>query len=277
MTQLRDSVRRLFLGSAVAASVLLAASTVAAAPPKSECPRALKDAEEHEQSGHLREARESLLTCARAACGRAVDQECTTRFRRLDSTDIPSIVPRVTDKDGTALFDVDVRMDGELLTSHLDGQPVAVDPGQHEFAFSTAQGLYAERRVLIAQGEHARPLTISLRPDRSDHRGAAAKQAALPPSPRTDIPSIAPVVTDASGARMVDVEVKMDGKLLVSRLDAQEIAVDPGLHEFSFRAGNSVVTRKIMIAQGERSHRLSISLGARGEGSPAALASRARR
>jgi hypothetical protein len=340
----------ILLGGAVAATVLLAATTGRGLPAKNGCTDGLKDAEEREQSGRLLEARQLLLTCARTACGRGLSQECRARFVRLDSFDIPSIVPHVADSMGASLADVDVRMDGELLTTHLDGQPLAVDPGLHEFSFATNRGLYGAQKILVAEGEHGRSLTISLHPGRDNHRGAAASQAALsvapaalgtpnapapgPQGPKsaspkgaceaasaaaeedersgrlrearkwllgcakatcgralsesctarftrldaTDIPSIVPMVTGGKGGRggrLVEVEVKMDGELLATHLDAQEIAVDPGLHEFSFRAGNSLVTESVMIAQGERNRRLSVSLGARREVAPGALASRA--
>jgi hypothetical protein len=89
-----------------------------------------------------------------------------------------------------------------------------------------------------------------------------------------DIPSVVPVVTDESGATHVDVEVTVDGELLASKLEGRALQVDPGLHEFQFKADAGVVTQKIMIMQGQRNRPVSVTLQAPGghEGSKAVAA-----
>jgi hypothetical protein len=76
-----------------------------------------------------------LLTCAKATCGGLLKQQCTNLYMQLES-DIPSVVPLVTDDAGAPRVDVQVTMDGEVLTSRLDGRSLRVDPGLHEFSFS---------------------------------------------------------------------------------------------------------------------------------------------
>ena len=61
------------------------------------------------------------------------------------------IVPIVTDNTGAALIDVKVKVDGEALTTRLDGRPLAVDPGEHEFAFSARVGPWPGRDVSTTQ------------------------------------------------------------------------------------------------------------------------------
>jgi hypothetical protein len=69
----------------------------------------------------------------------------------------------------------------------------------------------------------------------------------------SDIPSVVLLVTDGSGAPLVDVQVRMDGEQLVSRLDGHSLPVDPGIHEFTYAtAGTVFATQKVMILQGQR-------------------------
>lgn len=123
------------------------------------CSSAYQKALDEQRSGHLREAKELLGVCAKAACGDFLAHECTKLYTLTDS-DIPSVVPVVTDGSGRPLSLVEVRMDGDLLTSKLDGEPLAVNPGNHEFSFSTNQGTFAKRTVLIMQGQHNRKIAV---------------------------------------------------------------------------------------------------------------------
>jgi hypothetical protein len=84
-----------------------------------------------------------------------------------------------------------------------------------------------------------------------------------------DIPSIVPVVTDATGAPLVEVRVTLDGKPILSRVEGRSVAVDPGAHELAFEAdGDLTATVKIVAAQGQRNHPVPVTLGAPG-GAPA--------
>src|SRR6478609_936703 len=55
--------------------------------PKDErsCAAAYQSAQEREQAGHLREAKELLQTCAKSTCGSFLRHACTTRFAQVDS------------------------------------------------------------------------------------------------------------------------------------------------------------------------------------------------
>ena len=124
------------------------------------CMALYDNADRDAQSGHLREARGLLIGCARAACGHALLTACSTKFTQLDTVDVPSIRPAVTDLSGAARSDVQVRMDGELLAAHLDGQALPVDPGMHEFSFETQGGQSSTQKILIVQGEQGRALPV---------------------------------------------------------------------------------------------------------------------
>lgn len=68
-----------------------------------------------------------------------------------------------------------------------------------------------------------------------------------------DTPSVVLIVTDASGSPRADIQVRMDGEVFSQQLDGRALAVDPGMHEFTFSADGVVfATQKIMIVQGQR-------------------------
>jgi hypothetical protein len=92
-----------------------------------------------------------------------------------------------------------------------------------------------------------------------------------------EMPSVVPLASDAAGLPLLDVQVTMDGQALASRLDGRAIAIDPGLHEFVFRLpGGTVVTEKIVIAQGQRNRPLAVGPEGARPGDREGSASRAR-
>ena len=157
-----------------------------AAPPRRtdtpDCSTTFRTAREREHSGHLREAAALLADCARASCGSAVQRECASDYTRLDSEDIPSIVPTFTDAAGAAREDVRLSMDGEVLATRLDGRPIPVDPGLHEFSFETEPGVVARLRLLVVEGQRNRAVAVTLRPPRetASIEAPAAPAVALP-------------------------------------------------------------------------------------------------
>ena len=207
-----DSIRfpRLIviLGAASAGPLLFAAPARAAATAtkqKPACAVALERARESEQGGHLRRARDQLAGCAKVACGAALLQECTSRYTRLDLDDIPSIVPVVTDESGARRVDVQVEMDGEVLASRLDAQPIQVDPGVHEFSFATTSGARgtATLKTLIVEGQRGRLLSVALHGG-AGHAGNAApgraEDGAPAPAEPGEAPAKPPPARDGAGA-----------------------------------------------------------------------------
>jgi hypothetical protein len=169
---LQYRIHRSFPVAACGAVVLLCATSgsganptkpaaPAAAPATSnECVEAHTKAVERQQSGHLKEARPLFEACAKPTCDKYLQQECTTQVTQLDA-DIPSVVPVVTDGDDAPRVDCVVKIDGEVLTSKLGGQALSVDPGLHEFTFSTDKGVISTQKVMIVQGQRNRPLACS--------------------------------------------------------------------------------------------------------------------
>ena len=127
------------------------------------CLNAYKSAQELGRNGHFRQARELIDTCVREACGYVLFRKCASLSSQMTS-DTPSVVPVVTDEAGKPRIDVRVTMDGEVLTSRLDGRAVPIDPGLHEFSFSVENRATVTRKIMIGQGERNRAISISLGP-----------------------------------------------------------------------------------------------------------------
>ena len=144
-----------------AAAMLLCTTSASAAnrPEVNACRAAHTKAEERAQSGHLREARELFESCAKPACGGYLNQECTSQVTELDA-DIPTVIPVVTDGQNAPQVDIEVKMDGAVLTSKLGGQALPVDPGVHEFTFSAGEKVVATQKLMIVQGQRNRPVSI---------------------------------------------------------------------------------------------------------------------
>jgi hypothetical protein len=168
------------------------------------CVDKYKSGLDNEQAGHLKQARELFIGCAKASCGSPLRDECTTRFTQL-STDIPSIVPVVTDDAGNPQTDVEVRVDGERLTSSLDGHSFLLDPGVREFSFSREGRVFATQRLMIVQGQRNRLISASTQPaaEATTRRPAKVKKPAAsvavaaatevaPPSAEPVEPKVAP-------------------------------------------------------------------------------------
>jgi hypothetical protein len=192
--------RNLSIGACGAAVLLCATTGFAKDKGAAACMTIYKSAQDHQQAGQLREARDQLAICAKATCG-GLARKCAMEASQLDS-DIPSIVPVVTDDSGVPVVDVQVKMDGASLTSHLDGRALAVDPGVHEFTFSTDRGVFATEKIMIVQGQRNRPITVS---EHAPTRKVAEKKAepagAAAPQTETKASASAPAPADAPPAR----------------------------------------------------------------------------
>ena len=151
------------------------------------CVVAYKNAQQLEKSAQLRLAHETLRGCVKASCG-ALRQKCMAQYAMLES-DIPSVIPVVTDSAGAPRTDVQVTMDGELLTSQLDGRALPIDPGLHTFVFSAEASVFATTKIMIAQGEHNRAISVSMRsPDKRGASIAAAGRSVATGGATTDEP-----------------------------------------------------------------------------------------
>jgi hypothetical protein len=129
------------------------------------CHRAYGTAQSLERAGHLRQAEADLRSCMLPGCGAALARRCRRRWHALE-LDIPSVVPVVADHRGQPVVEVDVTMDGELLTARADGRALRVDPGWHTFVFKAAGGATISERFFVAQGQRNQPIETTFPPPR---------------------------------------------------------------------------------------------------------------
>jgi hypothetical protein len=90
----------------------------------------------------------------------------------------------------------------------------------------------------------------------------------------TDIPSVIPLVKTAAGEPVIDVQVMMDGQVLAARADGLAVSIDPGMHEFVFKQGKTVLaTQSLVVAQGQHNRRIMVALPPKdGDEAPASAA-----
>jgi hypothetical protein len=125
------------------------------------CVKSAENAQTERSAHRLRAARDRLLACAQSSCPTVVRNDCATWLSEVDQL-LPSVVVQARDTRGIELFDVKVTVDGELLTSHLDGLAISVDPGSHVFHFEAEGAPPLQQQLLIREGEKGRALPITL-------------------------------------------------------------------------------------------------------------------
>jgi hypothetical protein len=73
-------------------------------------------------------------------------------------------------------------------------------------------------------------------------------------------PSIVVRAVDGAGADVVDVQVRVDGETIASRLDGKEIVIDPGEHVLRFeRDGSAPIEQKIVMHEAEQYRVVSLA------------------
>jgi hypothetical protein len=88
------------------------------------------------------------------------------------------------------------------------------------------------------------------------HRECAASYSRL----EEEIPTVILLAKGEGGQALVDVEVTMDGELFSATLDGRAVPVDPGLHQFSFKAKRGTTAeQRTIIVQGERNRVIAVS------------------
>jgi hypothetical protein len=168
------------LGAAPAAAEGSAAPTLAApaspaiddAPaPKAACVSQLDRAQLLQSAHKLQSARLAYLACSAPACPELVREDCARSLVELAAM-IPTVVFSAR-ADGRDVTDARVLLDGEAVSSALDGRAIALDPGGHVARFERAGGGVSEVRLVAREGEKNRPV------------GATFLNAAIPP-PRAE-------------------------------------------------------------------------------------------
>jgi hypothetical protein len=176
------------------ASLAVAMPAAAAPPGIAECAANAEKGQAERDAGRYRSAERALDACANAACPSAIRQDCMSWLNDLLGSS-PTVVFVVHDDRGADLEDVVVLADGEVLTSHIDGRPVRVDPGKHEVVFQSPHRAAVRMPLLVHTAVKDRVVTVQLGPrdDAPVETPSAASPAPSPPvstteTPRTKVP-----------------------------------------------------------------------------------------
>ncbi len=148
------------------------------------------NAQVHRRDGKLGAARAALLTCSRSVCPPAIRSDCADWLAEVEKSS-PSVVlaarsPRGDEASGRVL------VDGAVVATRLDGQPIEIDPGAHLFRFEVPPYDPVEQRVVIRTGEKNREVLVTVGTPQ-------APPVALPPSPPPPVEEHRPVPAAAYG------------------------------------------------------------------------------
>jgi hypothetical protein len=124
------------------------------------CTAAFQRAVALEGETKLIQARKEISACVKSRCSTAIKRKCLVRYTRLRKN-IPSVIPEVRNGNGSLVRDVEVTMDGEMLTPYTDGRALQINPGLHEFSFSDEQGVIDKKSIEIAPGQQNRRIVVT--------------------------------------------------------------------------------------------------------------------
>jgi hypothetical protein len=178
MTALRASAV-----AALTVAAAIGAPPAARADEKQACVAAYEKAQHLRMDTKLRAAKEQLVVCSRPECPVIIRQDCVQWMGEVNAS-MPSVVIAARDTSGHDVLDVRVTVDGVVVMEQLDGKPISIDPGPHKLRYLTRGKPPVDEQILVREGEHNRPLTVTFGP--SPQPGPTGATTA---TPRTDAPA----------------------------------------------------------------------------------------
>ncbi len=140
-----------------------------------ECAAAFEKAQYLRKDDKLAGAKQQALVCAREECPGFVRDECTRILSGIESAQ-PTIVIAARDASGADLADVRVEVDGKPLVDRLNGQALAVDPGEHTLRYTHGSLPPVEQHLVIRVAEKNRLVDVRF-------AAGTAKPTATPAAP----------------------------------------------------------------------------------------------
>jgi hypothetical protein len=158
-------------------------------------------------------------------------------------------------------------------TITLAGAPRAADP-------TTGDCLAASEKSLTLRNQHklraarAQLLICASRSCPADIRKECTRRV---DEVNGAMPTIVFGAKDGTGNDLAAVKVTMDGEIITEKVDGTAISLDPGAHTFTFQAaGQPILSRQIVIREGEKERREMLALGKPAEAPLAPVAAPAR-
>jgi hypothetical protein len=171
-------MRGALLGGALALSLFsMSGEATAADITKGQCVDANTNGQTLRKDGKLTASRAQFQMCNDPKCPEIVRADCTQRLEEIEAA-FPSIVFDTKKADGSDLVDVKVTMDGKVVAEKMDGSPLTVDPGSHEFTFEAAGEKPLTRTFVLKEGEKLRRERIQI----GEAPPAPAEPAKPPPT-----------------------------------------------------------------------------------------------
>jgi hypothetical protein len=133
---------------------------------------------ELEQKGELLSARDAWKACSNDACPAIVREDCTKLADQTHAR-IPTLRFRAVLPDGSDAAKVSFEVDGDGKMRELGSEPIALDPGRHEFRFRAAGMVDATQQLNLVTGENDRVVVIRFRSSR--RRAPVTKPRAITP------------------------------------------------------------------------------------------------
>jgi hypothetical protein len=165
----------------IAAWVTSSWPAAAAADEPLTCAQAYERAQDEKTTGQLKAAIEHLKRCVDAKCAKFIRKDCVQWMQDAKRA-LPTVVFSIREG-GDEITDVEILCDDKMLIRMLDGKPIPVDPGLHDFTFNVPGLVPAERQVLIKEGERNRIIKVEL--------GTPERIAPPPPLPPPAIAAVA--------------------------------------------------------------------------------------
>jgi hypothetical protein len=125
------------------------------------CDAAYEAAQSMRDAKKLMAARDQLRACSSATCPAFMVKECTGWLSEVEPR-IPSIVLVASDGNGAPLPNVKVAIDGATASRNVDGTAWEVDPGQHSFAFTLADGTRVDKTALVVEARKEQRITVTV-------------------------------------------------------------------------------------------------------------------
>jgi hypothetical protein len=173
----------LVISSVAAAPALAADSTKEVCLSSADLGQSLRD------DGKYSLARDQFATCARDVCPKLVHDQCAEWLRQLDES-MPTVVFGVKDDHGVDVTAARVLVDGKLVAGTIDGKPVSLDPGSHDFRFERDDPSQATTvHVVLRTGEKNRDVAAVF----------AATEGTTPPSTESPAGPASPAAPESPG------------------------------------------------------------------------------
>jgi hypothetical protein len=123
------------------------------------CLQASDKAQQLRVAGKLLAARDTLHACMQEGCPGVVREACSQWLGEVQAS-LPSIVIGAKDSDGKDLLDLKVSIDGVVVTEHLGGLALPIDPGRHKMRYEKADGAVVEEEILVGEGSKNRGVSV---------------------------------------------------------------------------------------------------------------------